>query len=96
MNEEQISELDRAFDLERKRQRAEAIAKQFSPAVRDSPLCQAITAAEAGFEDWHALLGGWVTEQWILHRAAQEMQETANAQPTPTTEETSSASAAAE
>ncbi len=92
MNQEQISELDRAFDLERKRQRAEAVAKQFSPAVRDSPLCQAIVAAEAGFEDWHALLGGWVTEQWIMHKAAQEM--AAGAQ-TSSEQDSSAASAAA-
>ena len=73
MNQEQLDELAKALDHERKRLRAEAIAKQFSPAVRDSSLCQALAGAEAGMEDWQALLAGWVEEQWILHKAKEEL-----------------------
>ncbi len=72
MNEEQISELDKVYDEERKRQRAEAVARHFSPEIRATPLAQAIAAGAAGCDGWQALLQGWVEEQWVLHRAAKD------------------------
>ena len=76
-----ISDLDRALHEERMRKRTEAVAKQFSPAVRDSPLCQALAGAGAGLSDWEGLLNGWVHDQWVRHHAKAELRDAATVEP---------------
>ena len=73
MNVDEISDLDKAYDAARQQERVQAISKQFSPEIRETPLAQALAAGAAGCEDWVALLQGWVEEQWTLHRAGEDL-----------------------
>lgn len=66
-----VEELEAAFEAEARARKAALLEKQFSAAALQSPVVQTAILATIG-ADYGQALGGWITDQYTLLRAAEE------------------------
>jgi hypothetical protein len=66
--------MEEAFAEQCRLRHREHILAQLSPSLRDDCLVNALASLEAGC-DYASALSAFISEQWTLHRASQELAE---------------------